>query len=162
MSKVRAAKLMKGGKPPDSVASDDTGRKKSTAPTIIKAKDPNDKGTPSPATQAAMGRKAPDEKKKKDAAKPKPGAGGNKPTLARESRDNQRKKAAGKDTPQRVVKPKQKRTAFDKLLIFLGMGSGNGAVLRDPRTIEAANALGLRPWHIRRLKAKFDEIDIDG
>lgn len=58
-------------------------------------------------------------------------------------------------------KRRQKRSLKDRFFIWLGYGAGN-VVLRDPKAIEAANALRLRPSHLRKLKAKFDTIDIDG
>lgn len=35
-------------------------------------------------------------------------------------------------------------------------------VLTDPWAIEAAQALDLQQWHLRRLKVRFDKIDLDG
>ncbi|RYG62973.1 EF-hand domain-containing protein [archaeon] len=55
----------------------------------------------------------------------------------------------------------KKRTFFEKLALSMGFYVGS-VVLHDPRAIEAAQALNLQQWHLRRLKAKFDQVDIDG
>lgn len=147
-SKVREEKLKRGGKPPDVQDAAESPlankRKPSTGP-IIKAGDPNSKkGSPSPAIASATGRK-----KKDDDGKSK---GGGKPG---------KKGKPGEPAVKKIKKVRVKRTPWDKLMASLGLSVQN-AVLRDPRAIESANALGLRPHHIRKLKAKFDTIDIDG
>ncbi len=43
----------------------------------------------------------------------------------------------------------------------MGFYVGN-VILKDPRAIEAAQALDLHQNHLRRLRVKFDKIDIDG
>ena len=70
------------------------------------------------------------------------------------------KKTTGKTEKTLVVK-KKKKSCVEKTLNSWGIGFGN-VTLRDPRAIEAAQALNLSPSHLRRLKIKFDLIDIDG
>ncbi len=65
-----------------------------------------------------------------------------------------------KKDKKRKPKPR-KKSAYEKLAQNLGFYVGN-VVLRDPRAIEAAQALDLHQNHLRRLKVKFDKIDIDG
>lgn len=54
-----------------------------------------------------------------------------------------------------------KRTFFENLALSLGFHVGE-VVLTDPYAIEAAQALDLQQWHLRRLKMRFDKIDLDG
>eukprot|EP01031_Cornospumella_fuschlensis_P045479 gene45479-55660_t len=64
--------------------------------------------------------------------------------------------------PKKKARVKAKKRSFiEKLAISMGFYVGN-VVLQDPRAIEAAQALNLQQWHLRRLKARFDQIDIDG
>jgi hypothetical protein len=67
-------------------------------------------------------------------------------------------------TVQQKMKPAKsrakKRTFLEKLARSLGFHFG-AVVLKDPRSLEAAQALNLQQWHLRRLKAKFDKIDVD-
>eukprot|EP01038_Epipyxis_sp_PR26KG_P005503 gene5503-7618_t len=55
----------------------------------------------------------------------------------------------------------KKATAYEQLMRELGFTVGK-VILKDPKAIEAAQALDLSQWHIQRLKARFDKIDIDG
>lgn len=54
-----------------------------------------------------------------------------------------------------------KKSVFEKLASMFGIYLGN-VQLRDPRALEAAQALDLQQWHIRKLRSRFDKIDIDG
>jgi len=45
--------------------------------------------------------------------------------------------------------------------MWMGFYVGD-VVLKDARAIEAAQALDLKQWHLKRLRIKFDKIDIDG
>lgn len=57
-----------------------------------------------------------------------------------------------------------KRPALKKKSIFAklcGFGGGH-VVINDPYALEAVQALNLQPWHLRKLKAQFDKIDLDG
>jgi hypothetical protein len=54
-----------------------------------------------------------------------------------------------------------KANLFQQFLRNFGFTIGK-VVLSDPRAIEAADALDLKQWHIQKLKASFDAIDIDG
>lgn len=61
---------------------------------------------------------------------------------------------------KKKAKPR-KKTTYEKLAQSMGFYVGN-VVLKDPRAIEAAQALDLHQNHLRRLRVKFDKIDIDG
>lgn len=70
----------------------------------------------------------------------------------RESKDSKEKK-----------KPKprvRQKTLVQKIASNFGVYVGE-VKLHDSYAIEAAQALDLKPWHLRRLKRKFDKIDID-
>lgn len=69
------------------------------------------------------------------------------------------RKRVKKEKPKKIRAPK--KTFEEHLSRALGFHTGN-IVLRDPRAIEACQALDLQPWHLKRLRAKFDAIDIDG
>lgn len=56
---------------------------------------------------------------------------------------------------------KKKKGWLESTMNGCGMSFGI-VVLRDPRAIEAANALNLSSGHLRKLKVKFDRIDVDG
>jgi hypothetical protein len=58
-------------------------------------------------------------------------------------------------------KKKKKKGFLERFLAIFGIGFGD-VKLRDPRALEAVQALNLQPWHLRKLKFKFDKIDIDG
>lgn len=67
-----------------------------------------------------------------------------------------------KSTVKSKGKPKpKKRTCTESLMRSMGFYVGE-VVLNDPYAIEAAQALDLQQWHLRRLKARFDKIDLDG
>lgn len=61
-----------------------------------------------------------------------------------------------------VKKPRiRQKTAFQKFMLNFGVYIGT-VKLNDPYAIEAAQALDLQQWHLRRLKKRFDRIDLDG
>ena len=67
-----------------------------------------------------------------------------------------------KKKPEKEAKARvKKKSILGKCLLQFGLNFTN-VILRDPRAIEAAQALNLQPWHLRKLKVKFDLIDIDG
>lgn len=77
-----------------------------------------------------------------------------------------KRRGRSKDYSRKVDGKKKKerkkgRTLFEKFALSLGFFVGH-VTLTDPRAIEAAQALDLQPWHLRRLKQRFDRIDIDG
>lgn len=62
---------------------------------------------------------------------------------------------------EKVKKAKpRKKTCYEKFAQGMGFYVGN-VILKDPRAIEAAQALDLHQNHLRRLRLKFDKIDID-
>ena len=76
---------------------------------------------------------------------------------ARHSQTKKGKKDQQKETKVR----KKQKSCFDKFMQSLGLNFQD-VKLRDPRAIEAAQALNLQPWHLRKMKLKFDVIDVDG
>lgn len=78
-----------------------------------------------------------------------------------------KKKGKGADSKPNMYKKKpgrtkaRKRTLTEKVLLAMGFHVG-AVALKDPRAVEAAQALNLKPWHLRRLKTKFDKVDLDG
>lgn len=95
-------------------------------------KDPNDIDNSSVRGKVRIGREGKPDKKKK------------------------KKKVEAKKEPTFRAK-KRKAGFFAKLF-----DSGPDVILYDPRAIEAAEALQLEQKHLRKLRTKFDEIDIDG
>lgn len=72
-----------------------------------------------------------------------------------------RKKTETNQATKTVSKAKiQKKSFLEKIAKYLGFYVGN-IVLTDPWSIEAAQALDLRQWHLKRLKKAFDKIDLD-
>ena len=66
-----------------------------------------------------------------------------------------------KNVEKKTATRKKQKSCLEQTLNNFGISFGN-IVLRDPRAIEAAQALNLSPSHLRKLKVKFDRIDIDG
>jgi hypothetical protein len=76
---------------------------------------------------------------------------------------NKKSARSGEQTKkkEKVKKAKpRKKTLYEKTAQWLGFYVGN-VVLKDPRALEAAQALDLHQNHLRRLRLKFDKIDID-
>ena len=57
--------------------------------------------------------------------------------------------------------PKKKKSFWEKTAASFGFHVGP-VIVTDPNALEAIQALDLQPSHLRRLKAKFDKIDLDG
>lgn len=73
----------------------------------------------------------------------------------REARKLRKKK---KKEGESVYKPRAKRlNKFQRLFV-----STPDVVIRDPLALEAIDGLGLTQKHLKKLKARFDDIDIDG
>mmetsp|Transcript_6737 Transcript_6737/g.7050 ORF Transcript_6737/g.7050 Transcript_6737/m.7050 type:complete len:358 (-) Transcript_6737:1325-2398(-) len=70
------------------------------------------------------------------------------------------KKKKKKKSPDEKKTFKPKKPKQNPILKFFLPQSD--VVLRDPRAIEAADALRLTQRHLRKLREKFDQIDIDG
>ncbi len=85
--------------------------------------------------------------------------GSGKSTKSRRGRTNDLSKKAPEKKKKRAKI--QKKSAFEKIGAMFGVFLGHVA-LQDPRAIEAVQALDLQPWHLRRLRASFNRIDIDG
>jgi hypothetical protein len=88
------------------------------------------------------------------------GGGGGKSTKSRRGRTNDLSKKAPAEKKKKRTKG-QRKSAFEKIGAMFGIFLGHVA-LQDPRALEAVQALDLQPWHLRRLKAAFNRIDIDG
>lgn len=84
-----------------------------------------------------------------------------------EKGSKKRKKSRNHDVHGKKKEEKKKhsrssrKSLYERIMLNFGFYVGH-VQLRDPRAIEAAQALDLRQWHLRRLRAKFDQIDIDG
>lgn len=80
---------------------------------------------------------------------------------AKGTRKKKKKKGADDadgEPKKKTFKPKKpKQNAF--LRFFLPQSD---VILRDPRAIEAADALRLTQRHLKKLREKFDAIDVDG
>lgn len=82
--------------------------------------------------------------------------------LADEKKKGNLHKGKKKKEKRDRAKPKARKFGFFANL-FAEMGIGTNVVqLTDPYALEAAQALDLRPYHLRILQAKFNRIDIDG
>jgi Ca2+-binding EF-hand superfamily protein len=93
-------------------------------------------------------RSAGKRKESRDEPSERTAKGARKKKKKKES-DDEKKKAF------KVKRPKQ--NAFVKFFT-----PQSDIILRDPRAIEAADALRLTQRHLRRLRDKFDSIDVDG
>ena len=94
--------------------------------------------------------------------------GSGAPQNSHTSKKNNKNERKGKNTigkkkniEKKTNSRKKKKSCLEQTLNNFGISFGN-IVLRDPRAIEAAQALNLSPSHLRKLKVKFDRIDIDG
>ena len=96
--------------------------------------------------------------KKKDDKKAKKAADLKNKMAAAEKKG--KKSAKGQNFEKAKVR-KKKKSMLEQFFNSFGIGFGS-VDLRDPRAIEAAQALNLTPGHLRKLKIKFDRIDIDG
>jgi Ca2+-binding EF-hand superfamily protein len=76
----------------------------------------------------------------------------------RTAKGTKKKKKKKDEEKKKTFKPKKPKQNF--LMKFFA--SQSDVILRDPRAIEAADALRLTQRHLRRLRDKFDAIDVDG
>jgi Ca2+-binding EF-hand superfamily protein len=73
-------------------------------------------------------------------------------------RERRKEKKRLKKAQSSVYKPKRKRlNRFQRMF-----ASTPDVVVRDPLALEAIDGLALTQKHLKRLRAKFDDIDIDG
>lgn len=122
-----------------------TKKKKMLAPPVIKP--PTEKGGGGP--EIPGGRRG-----QKEANKAKSKAEG-------KGRKKKQKGGNSKGGKKSGAPRKKKRNMVDIIYGLFGYASGN-VQLRDPRAMEAVQALDLQMMHLRRLKYTFDKIDIDG
>jgi Ca2+-binding EF-hand superfamily protein len=73
--------------------------------------------------------------------------------------DGKDKKTVGQKPKSRHEKP-HKKSLVEKIAASFGFYIGEVTLL-DPWAVEAAQALDLQMWHLRRLKMRFDKIDLD-
>lgn len=86
----------------------------------------------------------------------------NKAKAKAEGKVKKKKKKGDKKGGKKGGAPrKRKKNLVDRIYGLFGYASGN-VQLRDPRAMEAVQALDLQMIHLRRLKYTFDKIDIDG
>lgn len=92
-----------------------------------------------------------------DESKVKSKAGKRDKKADREKRKEQKRKKKEKDAGA-VYKPKRKRlNKFQRMF-----ASTPDIIVRDPLALEAIDGLGLTQKHLKKLRGKFDDIDIDG
>lgn len=129
--------------------------KSDSAPMMLKTPAKDDASTKNLSKQGSMrgiGEKSPGQT----------GSTGIKSAMKKKGNGN-RGGGGGKPNQKKSKKrpPKRQKTFYEKLAIQFGFYVGD-VVLKDPRAIEAVQALDLKQWHLKRLRAKFDRIDIDG
>lgn len=111
----------------------------------VKKSSSNDEASSSVALAASKGRKKlPGGGDDGDAK-----SGSRKTTVSKKNEPKKKAKKGGKRQPK-----------IHPILMYLGYGPD--VVLRERRALEVAQALDLRQWHLRFLKANFDKVDIDG
>mmetsp|Transcript_14637 Transcript_14637/g.22075 ORF Transcript_14637/g.22075 Transcript_14637/m.22075 type:complete len:360 (-) Transcript_14637:174-1253(-) len=81
---------------------------------------------------------------------------GNKRSAKKVSKKHKKKK--GEEEKVKAYKPKRKKKNFFQKLF----SSTPDIILRDPRALEAAEALHFNQSHLKKLRDKFDNIDVDG
>jgi Ca2+-binding EF-hand superfamily protein len=74
------------------------------------------------------------------------------------AKKKKKRKGSGEEEKKKTFKPKKPKQNF----LSKFFASQSDIILRDPRAIEAADALRLTQKHLRRLREKFDSIDVDG
>jgi Ca2+-binding EF-hand superfamily protein len=75
--------------------------------------------------------------------------------------NNKKKKGKMDDEATNRKKVRKNHGLMKKIMRFFS-GGGEVPVIKDLKALEAAEALNLSQNHLRRLKMKFDDIDIDG
>jgi Ca2+-binding EF-hand superfamily protein len=75
--------------------------------------------------------------------------------------NNKKKKGGMEDEATSRKKVRKNHGIMRKIKRFFS-GGGEVPVIKDLKALEAAEALNLSQSHMRRLKMKFDDIDIDG
>lgn len=94
-------------------------------------------------------------------------SGSHKSSSQKSSKSRRKSRSSSVSRPQSDKKKKKKRgqgggrSLFSRIAQLLGIFVGS-VELKDARAIEAAQALNLKPKHLRKLKARFNQIDIDG
>lgn len=86
------------------------------------------------------------------------GSKGGSPTKSKKDRGDKGKETA-KPNAVKVFKPQDSfvKRLFNSIGLF-----EDEVILRDPKAIEAQNALGLKQWHLKKLRRQYNKIDMDG
>ena len=79
----------------------------------------------------------------------------------KKKKDRKKNQKAKKFKEEKKVVRKKKKSCVEQTLNGFGIGFGT-VTLRDPRALEAAQALNLSQAHLQKLRIKFDRIDVDG
>ena len=91
---------------------------------------------------------------------PTDGRKGNKNVDSKVATPERNKPTKKREEEKKKVK-RPPKPLFKACLNSMGIGEDE-VVLTDPRAIEAAQALDLQPWHLKKLKRQFGKIDQDG
>lgn len=95
-----------------------------------------------------------------------PGGGGPAPGPGSNGRNGkgQPGKKKGINAPEKIQKRERKvrKKQPKQSLLAIYLGFGPDVVLRDRKAVDVAQALDMRQYHLRVLKSKFDQVDIDG
>lgn len=100
-------------------------------------------------------------RKQKEEAKDKDKETGKKGILKKKPGNRGKSGASKSAAPKKKQEKVKKQTVFEKMAKYFGFFVGK-VTLIDPMAVEAVQALDLQPWHLRRLRARFNIIDIDG
>jgi Ca2+-binding EF-hand superfamily protein len=143
-------------------------KKKEADPTEIVdiAKKANVKG-PSASAQAAVqigGKRGQALESSPDGKNPKAQKKGGRKEKDKKGKKGKKGKGDGRIMDDEAAERKKKRKNAGLWKKFKRMicGTGEIPVLKDAKAIEAVEALNLKPHHLAKIKARFDDIDIDG
>ncbi len=141
-----------------SVSTKDKGSKKASTPKSTKDKDSSTKSNSSKKELDAANASIIKSTSKKSDAIP-----GQRVPVEKSSKSNKRqhdvKKTKDKEKKKKPVK--KAKGLYESFFLFFGYYVGP-IKLTDPYALEAVQALNLSTWNLRKLKAKFDAIDLDG
>jgi len=148
MSSKKAQKAAQSGNAPASTKTD--GPAKSTGPVgVIKAPgDKKQKQESAAAIAAKAGKRAAPETEKGG------GGGGG-------AKDRRRRPGEKPEKKKKKLKGTKKRGCLLNFFNALGIGHAN-IILQDPKAIETCQILELDQSHLRKIKASYDRIDLDG
>ena len=76
-------------------------------------------------------------------------------------KDRRRRPGDKPEKKKKKMKGTKKRGCILRLFNSMGIGNAN-IILSDPKAIETCQTLELEQYHLRRIKASYDRIDLDG